>query len=515
MRRTGLSRRQVLRGIAGAAGLAAVSGCTREVPHGSAHAAAAPSALAGAVRAAEAARPTTGAVRTFSLVAQPAEVDLGGRIVSTWTYGGVLPGAPFRATAGDRVRIAVRNELPEPTSVHWHGLAIRNDMDGVPGLTTPEIGTGATSTYDFVVPDPGTHWFHPHHGLQLDRGLSAAFIIDDPGDPGDHDVEWVLLLDDWTDGVGRSPEQIYADLTGGTPTDGSAMRPDEADGMGGMAGMGHGGDAGMRGMADMSPDGDVTYPLYLINGRGPEAPEVLRARAGQRVRLRIVNAAADTIFTVALGGHRLTITHTDGFPVAPVTTSAVRIGMGERYDAVVTLEDGVFPLVAAPSGKQGTARALVTTGAGTPPPTSQLPPELSSRPLTAELLSATEDAALPAGDPDTELDLILAGTMHPYVWTINGTTYDRSAPLMIRPGQAGRIRIRNHSMMSHPVHLHGHTVQLGPAGGTGPRKDTLLMPPMGGADVALIADNPGRWMVHCHNAYHAEAGMMTRLDYQL
>jgi FtsP/CotA-like multicopper oxidase with cupredoxin domain len=502
------TRRQVLLGISGAAGLAALAGCSDSAPR-SRGASAAPSALADAVRTAEAARPTTGTVRTFSLLAKRAEIDLGGKVVSTWSYGGALPGAPLRATAGDRVRITVRNDLPEATSVHWHGLAIRNDMDGVPGLTTPDLAAGSTFTYDFVVPDPGTHWFHPHHGMQLDRGLYAPFIVDDPHEQGDHDAEWVLVLDDWTDGLGRTPEQLYADLTKGSTASGSSGTAGGMGGMGGMDGMG-----GM-GMGDMSPDGDVLYPLYLINGRGPDDPDALRARPGQRVRLRIINAAADTIFTVALGGHDLTITHTDGFQVAPISTLAVRIGMGERYDAVVTLDDGVFPLVAAPSGKQGIARALVTTGAGTAPPLSEVPTELSSRPLTADLLTAAEGTALPTRDPDTRLDVLLAGTMQPYVWTINGTTYDDTVPLTIRPGQAGRLRIRNHSMMSHPVHLHGHTFQLGPAGGTGPRKETLLLPPMGGADVDLVADNPGRWMVHCHNAYHAEAGMMTRLDYQV
>ena len=103
--------------------------------------------------------------------------------------------------------------------------------------------------------------------------------------------------------------------------------------------------------------------------------------------------------------------------------------------------------------------------------------------------------------------------MAPYIWTINGATYDRAQPLTVETGQAVRLRMSNMSMMTHPVHLHGHTFQVGPAGGTGPRKDTLLLPPMTRAEVDLVADNPGRWMLHCHNAYHAEAGMMTRLDY--
>lgn len=103
--------------------------------------------------------------------------------------------------------------------------------------------------------------------------------------------------------------------------------------------------------------------------------------------------------------------------------------------------------------------------------------------------------------------------MASYEWTINGATYENATPLTIKAGQAGRLRIRNATMMSHPIHVHGHSFQIGDAGGTGPRKDTVLVPPMGAVNVDLVADNPGKWMVHCHNAYHAEAGMMTRLDY--
>jgi len=440
---------------------------------------------------------TTGRVRKFALEARPTQVDLGGRVVDTWAYGDSIPGTLLRATAGDRVQVAFKNSLPMPTSVHWHGLAIQNSMDGVPGVTTPETPAGGTFDFDFVIPDAGTHWFHPHHPLQLDRGLYAPFIVDDPHEPGAYDIEWILVLDDWTDGVGMSPDQILAGLQA-------------KGGSSGMGGMNMGG----MNMGGMGADGgDVTYPLYLINGRAPSDPQTLAAKPGQRVRMRIINSSADTIFTVALAGHDLQITHTDGYPVSPVSAASLRIGMGERYDAIVTLKDGVFPFVAEPLGKLGIARALVRTGGGAVPAASFTPSELTGDPLTVTSLTAGTGTALPAREPDTVQDLALGGTMSPYEWTINGTTYDNTAPLTIRAGQAGRLRITNATMMSHPIHLHGHTFQIGAAGGTGPRKDTVLVPPMGAVNVDLVADNPGKWMVHCHNAYHAEAGMMTRLDY--
>ena len=489
------SRRQLLAGLLGVGAAAGLSACglgSGPTPVGP-----------GAIASAEAARATTGRVRSLALQARPIQADLGGRVVSTWAYGDSVPGPILRATAGDRIQIAFTNDLPEATSVHWHGLAIRNDMDGVPGLTTPEVSTSGEFAFDFVVPDPGTHWFHPHSGLQLDRGLYAPFIVDDRDEPGDDDAEWVIVLDDWTDGVGPSPEQIYADLQdAGKSSDSGDM---------GMGDMGMG-DMGMGGMGGMD-GGDVMYPLYLVNGRASNDPDVLTGKPGQRVRLRLINAGADTIFNVALAGHDLTVTHTDGYPVEPVTTSTLSIGMGERYDAIVTLGDGVFPFVAEPVGKAGLARALIRTGAGRVPAPSWRPSELDGYPLTVEMLQSGPGIALPAADPDSVQDVVLSGSMTPYVWTINGQTYENTDPLMVRQGQATRLRIRNHSMMPHPLHVHGHTFQIGPAGGSGPRKDTVLVPAMGAVEVDLAADNPGQWMVHCHNAYHAEAGMMTRLDY--
>ncbi len=521
-----VTRRAVLAGLLGTGAAVGLGACSRGTSE--------PTLATvgpGAIASAAVSQSTSGRTRTLKLVAQPAQVDLGGRVVDTWTYGGLLPGTLLRANAGDRVTVAFANRLPTETSVHWHGLAIRNDMDGVPDVTTPATPAGGSFTFDFVVPDPGTHWFHPHHGLQLDRGLYAPFIVDDPAEPGAYDAEWIVVLDDWTDGVGPSPEQILRDLQGG-----GTAADDGGDGTGdmGMGGMGGsdigmgGSDMGGMGGSDMgmgdtggmggggmgiSDGGDVAYPMYLVNGRTSSDPYVMTAKPGQRVRLRIINAAADTLFTVALADHRLQITHTDGYPVTPLETSAVTIGMGERYDAVVTLNDGVFPLVAEPVGKSGLAHALIRTGAGRAPAAGARPKELDTRAITVGALQVAAGSALPAGEPDTVQDVVLTGSMTPYVWRLNGRTYDEAVPLTIQSGQRGRLRMRNMSMMPHPMHLHGHTFQLGAAGGRGPRKDTVLIPPMGGVAVELVADNPGHWMLHCHNVYHMAAGMMTRLEY--
>lgn len=484
------SRRQLLIGALGVGSVGVLAGCASAAP-----AAVDPSTLASALAASEKARPTTGQTRRYTLTAAPLELDLAGRTVTTWAYGDSVPGKPLRATAGDRVQVMVQNGLPEATSVHWHGLAIRNDMDGVPGLTTPEIGAGASFLYDFIVPDAGTHWFHPHHGGQIDRGLYAPFVVDATDETGRYDHEWILVLDDWSDGIGPSLTNTYNALVE------AGKNGDGMDHMG-------------MGMGGMNMDGgDVDYSLYVINGRAPADPDVLTAKAGQKVRLRIINAAADSVFDVALAGHTMRVTHTDGYPVNPVAAPLLRLGMGERYDTLVTLQDGVFPFVARRSGKPGLARALVRTGSGSVPPATYEPPELSGYPLTADTLSAAAGSALPSKEADSSQDVVLNGSMAPYVWTINGRTYDKTVPLTVKAGQTTRLRVMNHSMMAHPIHLHGHTFQLGPAGGTGARKDTVLVPAMAAVDLAVLADNPGQWALHCHTAVHMEAGMMTRLDY--
>lgn len=451
------------------------------------------------VRAVEALRATTGRTLRLRLDAGSARVDLGaGTVVSTWAYGGVLPGAMLRATAGDRLRVTLANALPEATSVHWHGQAVRNDVDGVPGVTTPEVGEGRSAELDFIVPTPGTHWLHPHHGVQLDRGLYAPLIVDDPHEPGDYDEEVVVVLDDWTDGLGPAPAEILRQLRRGS---------------GAHAGHGMGG-AGIG--ASPWAAGDWQHAAHLVNGRLGTDPVVTTVRPGARVRLRIINAAADTAYRVVVGGHRMSVTHSDGFPVVPVEARCVVLGMGERLDAVVVLSDGVAPLVAAPESKPGLGRMLLRTSplAKAPDPDVR-PGELDVEPLTGARLHAADAVRLDRRDPDRVEDVVLSGGMGSFTWTINGRAYDDTRPLRIREGERLRLRVVNHSMMAHPLHLHGHTAQVVRPDGSGARKDTVLVPPMARVELDVDADNPGAWMVHCHNAYHAESGMMTRLEYVL
>lgn len=522
---TRLSRRGFL--AAGLAGGFALAGCAQSKTSSS--------PMTAAIDAAEAARPHSGRTVTASLAPQSVKIDIGGRIVDTLAYGDTIPGPLLRATVGDEVVVSVSNKLDHPTSVHWHGIALRNDMDGAEPAT-PNIPAGRRFTYRFSVPDSGTYWAHPHTGLDADKGLYLPFIIDDPTEVGRYDTEWIVVLDDWTDGVGKSPRQLYDGLinkppvqapsattttttpptTSGTPTNTSSSASSSAasptSSMPAMPGM-TGGEVGKSDLLG-GDAGDIEYPYYLINGRIPEAATTFNAKPGQRIRIRIINTASDTAFRVALAGHSMTVTHTDGFPVIPAQVDAVLVGMAERYDVVVTAADGVFPLVASAEGKNAVARALLVTGKGSPPDPQFRPGELTRRVGTVEMFTAVTAANLGRPDPTLDLPVVLGGTMAKYDWIINGEPYSRTEPLHVREGQHPTLVFDNTTMMWHPIHLHGHTFQvIRPDGTLGARKDTVIVLPNQKLRAVLVANNPGTWVMHCHNTYHQEAGMQTRIDY--
>lgn len=204
------------------------------------------------------------------------------------------------------------------------------------------------------------------------------------------------------------------------------------------------------------------------------------------------------------------MTHTDGYPVRHTTTDALLLGMGERYDVLVTAGDGAFPLTALAEGKGAAALAVLRTSGGAAPTASVRPKELSGKLVTADRLEAAESVALAHRTPDRTVRLRLTGGMAAYDWGFDGKPYapDRRHP--VRKGERVRLVFSNPTGMWHPLHLHGHTFALTTRPG-GARKDTAIVLPKGTLSVDFDADNPGLWMIHCHNVYHAEAGMMTVL----
>ncbi len=467
------------------------------------------------VAAAEQSRFTAGRVRTHASTLTAGKVDLGGPVVQTWSYDGVVPGPVIRVSKGDILRAAFTSRLPQPTSVHWHGVALRNNMDGTL-VTQQPIQPGAGFTYQFRIDEPGTYWYHPHIGTQQDRGLYGMLIVDDPAEPGAYDQEWLVVIDDWIDGVrGYTPDKVLALLKRGM----SGM-----DSSGSMGSMGSKSGSGVVLSGASSPllggdAGDVRYPGYLINGRVATAPHVFTGRPEQRVRIRILNAGGDTAFRVALGGHVMTVTHTDGHPCQPVATQALLLGMAERYDVLVTLHDGVFPLVAHAEGKNATALAAVRTGAGPMPSPGVRPAELAGVLRGYSRLRPAAAAVPQARQPDMVSRQELTGSMGTYDWGFNGRMYPMgeeflgpSYPRLLTVRQRQRVRVTwvNTTTMYHPMHIHGHTFQVN---GTGPVKDTVNVLPRQTVTCDFDTDNPGQWMTHCHNVYHEQSGMMGIIGY--
>jgi FtsP/CotA-like multicopper oxidase with cupredoxin domain len=471
-----------------------------------------------------------GRVHTLRFTAAESKLDLGGRAVRTWAYNEAVPGPLVRVTAGDVLDLTLANRLPDTTTLHSHGVRLRCDMDGVPDLTQRAIPSGADFVYRFTVKHPGTYLFHSHVGMQPDRALYAPLIVDDPREPLHYDKEWIVVLDDWLDGVdGSTPDRVLEQLkpgSGGMDMHGMAMGPGNshpspsrpagakaspAKKYTGPSRVLHGSHSSIL----HSEGGSVAYPYYLANGRLPTSPSVFRCRKGERIRLRIINAGSETAFRVALGDHTMTVTHTDGYPVKHKETDALLIGMAERYDVLVTAQDGVFPLVAEAEGKTGRALAVLRTdkGRNLPPPNVR-PDELDGELVPARRLEPDDSVALTDRKADREIRIRVTGTMKKFDWGFDHTAYSVRQRHAVHQGERVKLTMINATDMWHPMHLHGHTFAVKGLDSVGARKDTAVVLPHRKLVLEFDADNPGLWMLHCHNQYHSESGMMTVLGYK-
>jgi FtsP/CotA-like multicopper oxidase with cupredoxin domain len=425
-------------------------------------------------------------------------VDLGTGIpFKAWTYNGRVPGPQIRVTEGETLRVTLKNDLPEGTTTHWHGLPVPNRMDGVPYVTQEPVQPGQSFVYEFKASPPGTYLYHSHVSYQLDRGLYGSLIVEPKREPRGYDREYTLLLEDWATVDGGGPEAARM----------GRVQPR----MGMMGGMTRGGRPG-------GPLLEPLYNAYTVNGKVFEASPPLMVRRGDRVRLRIGNPSASTIYTVRVAGHTLTVTHADGRPVLPVEVDAVRIGMGERYDV---------ELYATNPGKW----AIYNQRDGSPVSGWPLA-SLAYEGVTSRDYSGDSNARHRVGEygmlegldepyvkpvrnpPDRVFSMVLSGGMMSPYWTINGRVYPNSDDMRIRPGETVRLEYYNRSMMAHPMHLHGHFFEVvgsGLATGVRAKKDTLIIPAgRGWGALEFVADNPGVWFHHCHNLYHMEAGMANR-----
>ena len=549
--------------------------------------------------------------------------NIDGRAAHAVTLNGSIPGPLLRLKQGQNVRIAVTNRLSEETSIHWHGVLVPFQFDGVPGVSFPGIAPGQTFTYEFPIRHAGTFWYHSHSGLQEQLGHYGPLIFDPAGtDPVAYDREHVVVLSDYTfrhphtvyqrlkqqPGYFNDQKQTLVDLLQGRGQnlrerlEWAAMRMDPTD------------------IADVTGS---TY-TYLVNGHGPDDNWTGLFQPGERVRLRFINAASQTLFNVRIPGLALTVVQADGNDVRPVEVDEFQIAPAETYDVIVRPQQHqAFTLVAEATDRSGMARATLTPHLGM----TAAVPSLRERPLATMKdmgmdmsghagHSPTSSAATPAAAPGMDhahmdhsqmghsqmdhsahaasapaadhsghaapssgtgemdmsmrnpknapqvkmgpgvqtispmpqdrtgdrgqgledvahrvlvyTDLValepnpdprppsrtkeihLTGNMERFMWSFDGEKFSEvTKPIPFRLNERVRVVLVNDTMMSHPIHLHGHFFEVVTGNpGRHPRKHTVNVLPGGKVAFDFTADAPGDWAFHCHLFYHMHAGMM-------
>src|SRR5712664_3642749 len=443
----------------------------------------------------------TAGTRTLAVNGKPASV-----------FGLIGPnGKPgITLSPGERFHVDLVNRAGTSTIIHWHGQLPPWTQDGFPWPQTPPIPAGDTHTYDYA-PIAGTFWMHSHQGMQEQSLMTAPLIVHSPEDIREDRQEAVLMLHDFSF---QTPDELLAGLTKSN----RGQSPMPKSGMGNDMNMGSGSMGAMNMGSGMAMDlNDIDYDAFLANDRTLADPEVIRTEPGGRVRLRLINAASSTQFWIDLGALTGTVVAADGHPVRPVRGSRLPLAIAQRLDVLIDLPgNGAYPIFAQVEGKRArTGIVLAASGA----PVSRLAAEAAENaPPVGLSLERRLEAVTPLARraPDVTHRVILAGVMTPYAWSLNGEYWPNATPLMIAAGQRAAIEMLNHTMMPHPMHLHGHAFQVVAIDGAplaGAVRDTVLVPPMGSVTIAFDADNPGRWAFHCHNLYHMMTGMMTEVRY--
>jgi FtsP/CotA-like multicopper oxidase with cupredoxin domain len=439
--------------------------------------------------AALAAAPRLALAQSRALRVAPARQRLVGAAnpeTAVWAYNGAVPGPELRFRQGERLAIEVENLLPDATTVHWHGVRLPNAMDGVPHLTQAPIrARGGRFVYEFALPDAGTFWYHPHLGSpeQVGRGLYGALIVDEPEPPPvDRDLVW--MLGDWR--LDREARIV----------------------------------ANFGNFMDASHAGRIGNTV-TVNGAMRESFEVF---AGERLRLRLVNAANARVFALEFRGHQPIVIALDAHPVVPhrPDNDRVVLGPGMRADVLLdaTGEPGSVHRVVDDFYKQRPYRLLdlkyaprrATGRAGAPLP--KLAPNPVAEPAVA---SAQRHVVRFEGGMMGRMPMRMMREGRGMAWTVNGKAmtenqHEHEPILTLAHNRSYVLELVNDTSWHHPIHLHGHVFRvLSRDGRPSARRellDTVLLDPDSRAEIAFVADNPGDWMLHCHVLEHQAAGMM-------
>lgn len=402
-----------------------------------------------------------------SLRAQPMRIDLTDEVgFEGYGYNGEWPGPTLHAKVGDEVIVHFRNDLTEPTTVHWHGLRIPDDMDGSPRIQDP-VQPGETFTYRFVVPDAGTYWYHPHvrSNEQVEKGLYGSIIIREKDMP-EFDAERVFVLDD----IAISGTDLAPFLQ---------SHPEMVHGRNGN--------------------------MLLINGKVD--PAEIEVKRNQTELWRIVNTANARTMTLSVQGARTIVLGTDGGRLAePYVADRLEMPVGQRYDLLVVYDE------------PGVARFLshvLTLDANN---------EVVEVPFDLAAVAVAEESVTPRGlrwpalearpersiDREVKLELNGVNNGSGIEWMINGEMHPTEPLFTFEEGQTVMMTIENQAGPEHPFHLHGQFFEIVEPAQPG-LKDTVLVPGFETVRIRAYLDNPGRWMAHCHILEHAELGMMSEI----
>lgn len=442
------------------------------------------------------------------------QIDVKGRAARVFGLvgDGGRPGWTGKAGAGFAVNLL--NDTSEPTGIHWHGPTPPWRQDGVPGVSMDPIAAGASQEYRFPLDRPGTHWMHSHLGLQK-QALMAAPLIVQPAVARD-EQEVVVLLQDFSF---TPADELLARLLGApggaaphAAAGPHAAAPSPHAAMGGMGLLDRlRGMVGLGGRAMPMDINDIDFDAYLANDRTLDDPEIVAVEARARVRLRVINGSSATGFHLDLGGLSGSLMAVDGEDLAaPLPVSTVPLAVSQRADVLLDIPagSGALPILFRREGaRERTGIILRPPGA----PVAGVAELGDTAPAVGLDLEARLRGSATPARATRSLVMPLTGDMATYRWGLGD-----GQPIGVRRGERLEVEMRNTTMMSHPMHLHGHRFQVVAIEGrrfAGADRDTVLVPPMQRVTIAFTADNPGLWPFHCHHLYHQVRGMETLLRY--
>ncbi|MGE6795681.1 copper resistance system multicopper oxidase [Psychrobacter okhotskensis] len=499
----------------------------------------------------------------FDLYVSKKPIIVNGKSSMATLINDSLPAPTLKMVEGETVVIRVHNQMNESTSIHWHGLLVPFEMDGVPGISFDGIPANSTFTYKFKLVQSGTYWYHSHTGFQEQTGMRGAIVIEPKGRER-HPIaeDHVILLSDWTH---RDPHNLLKLLKQRADFDNYHL-PDFKKLLSDIAATDLKTAFDKRKMWNkmrMMPtdftdlSGENTF-TYLMNGKTTAANWSQLVKAGQPVKLRFINGSAQTIFDVRIPGLKMSVVATDGNDVAPIDVDDFRIGVAETYDVIVTPTKDAHTIFAQNIDRSGFVATTLATKKGAraavpvmdkiewltmadmmgamgdkgykakhakteydfksdmrvdSPRMNLDDPGINLRNIDRDVLtyhqlrSVDEQVLGEQRKPTREIEIHLTGNMERYIWALDGVMFKDAAPVNIKPGERVRITLVNDTMMNHPMHLHGMWSDLRtPSGDFQVRKHTIVVQPAQKISFDVTGE-AGRWAWHCHLLYHMEAGM--------